>query len=182
MTTFLSKSGPTRAFLAQNAHILLNSGIISGLCLLMTKLLQYESEECMWKKGQSIFFDLFLVADTQLYKRLCPSVCWSIGPLVRYARDVTLAVKTRKTCIHGAAVDFVCGWVCWKGVGGVVGVSLGLDAPAQPSATILWPHVTCLVCLSTTRFFFATYFLPLLSLKDEKFHVQYSYIHSGHSK
>ena len=23
---------------------------------------------------------LFLVADTQLYKRLCPSVCWSISP------------------------------------------------------------------------------------------------------
>ena len=26
----------------------------------------------------------------------------------------------------------------------LLGVGWGLDAPAQPSATILWPHVTCL--------------------------------------
>ena len=32
------------------------------------------------------FFSLFLVADMQLYKRLCPSVGPLVGPLVRHAR------------------------------------------------------------------------------------------------
>ena len=31
-------------------------------------------------------FVSFLVADTQVYKRLCPSVSWSVGRSVRHAR------------------------------------------------------------------------------------------------
>ena len=52
----------------------------------------------MWemKKG-------FLVADTQLYKRLCPSVGWLVG------RSVMLELKSRKTRIsapaHPSATD-----------------------------------------------------------------------------
>ena len=34
------------------------------------------------------FFLLFLVADKRLYKRLCPSVRWSVGPLVSTSRKV----------------------------------------------------------------------------------------------
>ena len=67
---------------------------------------------------------LFLVADKQLHKRLCPSVGLlvrrSVGPSVRrsvgHARVVTLELKTRKTCIYDAAVGIVC--VC---VGGGLG-------------------------------------------------------------
>ena len=58
---------------------------------------------------------LFLVADTQLYKRLCPSV----GPLVRWS--VTLELKTQKTRVYNTAVIIVCGcvsaWQEWLGVG-----------------------------------------------------------------
>ena len=32
----------------------------------------------------SLFFFLFLVADKRLYKRLCPSVRWSVGRSVRW--------------------------------------------------------------------------------------------------
>ena len=39
----------------------------------------------------------FLVADTQLYKRLCPSVRWLVG------RSVTLELKSGKTRISGPA-------------------------------------------------------------------------------
>ena len=34
-------------------------------------------------KFVSVFFYPFLVADTQFYKRLCPSIRWSIVPLIR---------------------------------------------------------------------------------------------------
>ena len=30
----------------------------------------------------------FLVADTQLYKRFCPLVCWSVGLLVRESKMI----------------------------------------------------------------------------------------------
>ena len=36
--------------------------------------------------GRNLSFYRFLVADTQLYKRLCPSVRWSVGRSVRHAR------------------------------------------------------------------------------------------------
>ena len=88
----------------------------------------------------------FLVADSQLYKRLCPSV----RPLVRWS--VTLELKTRKTRIYDAAVVTLCVCVC-QCVGGGLGVGLGwgwgLDAPAHPSTTILWPCVTCWVTSSS---------------------------------
>ena len=65
----------------------------------------------------------FLVADTQPYKRLCPSV----GPLVRWSRSSCHArVEKRRTRIYDAAIGIVCLWVCWRGVGSVVGVKLGV--------------------------------------------------------
>ena len=67
----------------------------------------------------------FLVADTQLYKRLCPSVRRSIRWSVRGHES-----KSGKTSILDAFYVWVgCGW--------------RMDAPAHPSATILWPRVTC---------------------------------------
>ena len=49
----------------------------------------------------------FLVANTQLYKRLCPSVRWSVGRLVGWS--VTLELKNGKTRIsapaHPSATD-----------------------------------------------------------------------------
>ena len=74
---------------------------------------------------------IFLVADTQLYKRLCPSVRHSIGPSV-----MVIELKSGKTSVF----DTFC--VCLS-VGGGLGCGWGLDASAHPSATILWPRVTC---------------------------------------
>ena len=49
----------------------------------------------------------FLVADTQLYKRLCPSVGWSFGWSV--GRSVVIELKSGKTRIsapaHPSATD-----------------------------------------------------------------------------
>ena len=63
---------------------------------------------------------IFLVADTQLYKRLCPSVGpsvhWSVGPLVR--RSVTHESKSGKTSILDAFMG-----MC---VGGGHGVWIGV--------------------------------------------------------
>ena len=76
-----------------------------------------------------VFFFRFLVADTQLYKRLCPSVRWSVGP------SITLELKTRKTRIYDTAVVIVCVWVCEcvaGVVGGGVGVRLGVGCPCPP--------------------------------------------------
>ena len=76
-------------------------------------LYEYEFEIC----------DLaFLVADTQLYKRLCPSVRPSVGPSV-----IVIELKT-------SVFDTFC--VCLS-VGPGLGCGWGLDAPAHPSATIL---------------------------------------------
>ena len=66
-----------------------------------------------------LFFSIFfLVADMQLYKRLCPSVC----------------LKSGKTSVLEA---FLCTCLCWKGVGWGIGCGWGLAAPANLSATIL---------------------------------------------
>ena len=72
----------------------------------------------------------FLVADTYLYKRLCPSVRWSVGRSVGPWTRVEKWGNERFRC-------FLCMWV------GDLWCGLGLDAPAHPSATILWPRVTC---------------------------------------
>ena len=53
-------------------------------------------------------FNLFLVADTQLYKTLCPSIGPSVRRSVRHARVVTLELKTRKTRVFYATVSIVC--------------------------------------------------------------------------
>ena len=90
----------------------------------------------------------FLIADTQLYKRLCPYVRWSIGPLVHWSVGPSRSSWKREKrafmilqlllCVCGC----VSAWQEWLGVG--LGWGWGLDAPAHPSATILWPRVTCL--------------------------------------
>ena len=47
----------------------------------------------------------FLVADTQLYKRLCPPVRWSVGRLVgrSVGRSVCHELRSRKTLIYAPA-------------------------------------------------------------------------------
>ena len=88
----------------------------------------------------------FLIADTQLYKRLCPSVHpsvrwsvrpsvrWSVGPLVRHGDRVE---KWKNERFGYFLCMFVCGggvgWGVWMGLG----CGWGLDAPAHPSVTIL---------------------------------------------
>ena len=74
------------------------------------------------KKKESFHF---LVVDTELYKRLCPSVRPSVGPSV-----MVIEMKSGKTSVF----DTFC--VCLS-VGGGLGCGWGLDAPAHPSATIL---------------------------------------------
>ena len=81
---------------------------------------------------------LLLVADTQLYDRLCPSVRWSIGPLVH--RSLMIESKSVVMRIYDAAVMIV--WVCewaWD----ERGYGWGLYAPAHWSAMVLWPCVAC---------------------------------------
>ena len=55
-----------------------------------------------------VSFFHFLVAVTQLYRRLCPSVHSSVHWSVHHARVVTFELKTRKTRIFDAAVGIVC--------------------------------------------------------------------------
>ena len=78
--------------------------------------------------------NLLLVADTQLYKRLCLSVGPSVHPSVR--RSVMIESKRGKTSV----LDTLCVCLC---VGRRLGCGWGLDAPAHLSATILWPCITC---------------------------------------
>ena len=68
---------------------------------------------------------LSLVADTQLYKRFCPSVHLSVGPL-----EAVIELKSGEMSV----LDTFC--VCLS-VGDGLGCGWGLDAPAHPSATIL---------------------------------------------
>ena len=70
-------------------------------------------------------FFTFLVADTQLYKRLCPSV----RPSVREHES-----KSEKTSVLEAFCVCVC---VGREIGWGVGCGWGLAAPAHPSATIL---------------------------------------------
>ena len=64
----------------------------------------------------------FLVADTQLYKRLCPSVGRSVGRSV-------MVIELKMSVFDALCVSL--------SVGGGLGCGWGLDAPAHPSATIL---------------------------------------------
>ena len=70
---------------------------------------------------------VFLVADTQLYKRLCPSVRWSVR------RSVTLKLKTQETRIYNAAVFIECVWVYVSVWEGGLGEAWGwLPLPTRP--------------------------------------------------
>ena len=66
----------------------------------------------------------------------------SVGPSVRWS--VVIELKSGKTSVFDTFCVCLC--VC-RGEWGF-GCGLGLDAPAHPSATILWPRVTCLFCQS----------------------------------
>ena len=85
-----------------------------------------------WFRLQACRF-AFLVADTQLYERLFPSV----GPSV--CRRAWME-KWKNERFEAFCVCFCVG----KGVG----CGWGLAAPAHPSATILRPRITCYQCLS----------------------------------
>ena len=76
----------------------------------------------------------FLVADMQLHKRLCPSVNPSVRPSNRVNKS-----KSRKMSVLEACVCVCVG----RKVGWGVRCRWGLAAPAHPSATTLWPRVTC---------------------------------------
>ena len=78
--------------------------------------------------------ELFLVADTQLYKRLCPSIRRSVHPSVRVNES-----KSGQTSVLEAFCVCVC-VVRWVGWG--IGCGWGLAAPPHPSVTILCPRVT----------------------------------------
>ena len=94
-------------------------------------------------KPYSCFDEIGNRADTQLYKRLCPSVRPLVRPLVRHAR-----VENAKTRIYDAAVAIVCVLVCWRGVGGVFGVRLGVGCPYPPVRNdIVTPRHLLLVCI-----------------------------------
>ena len=90
-----------------------------------------------------MLYYVFFVADTQLYLRgfVHPLVRWSVGPLVRRSVGLSgvIELKTQKTRIYDAAIGTVCEGVLEGGLGW----GWRLDAPAHPSATILWPRVTC---------------------------------------
>jgi len=86
-----------------------------------------------WWRLNCVKVGLFLVADTQLYKRLCPSVRWF--------RDA----RVENAHLWYCSCHLVCGCVsAWHEWLERLGWGWGLDAPAHPSATILWPRVTCL--------------------------------------
>ena len=91
-----------------------------SLCLSVLLSVSLSLSVCL---SLSVF--LFLVADTQLYKRLCPSVCPSVHPSVGVNE-----LKSGKTSV----LDTFC--VCLS-VGGGLGCGWGLDAPVHSSATIL---------------------------------------------
>ena len=58
------------------------------------------------------FLSLFLVADTQLYKRLCPSVRRSIGPWVGPSRVSEFKPKSDLTSINAPAQRSRLIWLC----------------------------------------------------------------------
>ena len=87
----------------------------------MAKRSDHVQLEIIEKKNRKTF----LVADTQLYKRLCPFV----RPLV-HPSEVVIKLKSWETSV----LDAFC--VCLS-VGGGLGCGWGLDAPAHPSAKIL---------------------------------------------
>ena len=101
-----------------------------------TNLRQLASQISWDRPNQDVMVP-FSVADTQLYKRLCPSAGPSLCPLIR--RSICFSVDTSRKVRKWAY--YVVGFcVCV----GDMGYGWGLDAPAHPSATILWPRVTCL--------------------------------------
>jgi len=70
----------------------------------------------------------FLVADTQLYKRLCPLVRWSVGPLVRWSVGPCQRVEKWE---NERFRSFLCMCLCWKGrwMGRWVWMGVGCRCP-----------------------------------------------------
>ena len=84
---------------------------------------------------------LFLVADTQLYKRLCPSVHPSVRPSVGNDR-----VEKWKNKRFGY---FLCMFVCGVGVGVWIGV--GCPCPPVRNDMVTPRHLFSLVLLISNR-------------------------------
>ena len=92
-------------------------------------------------KGQYISLDLFLIADMQLYKRLCPLVHWSVGlsRLRCYAR-----IENAKNVYSGCCSWFCLwvsvlegGWGCgWGEAGGWIPLPTRLQQYCDPASLV----------------------------------------------
>ena len=106
--------------------------------------------------GTSLHFywNAFLVADTQLYKRLCPSVHPSVRPSVRWSVRHGDRVEQWKNERFGY---ILCMFVCGGGVDGV-GVRMGVRCPCPPVRNdIVTPrHLFWFVSSSSPSFEFRT--------------------------
>ena len=86
----------------------------------------------------------------QLSKRHCPSV----GLSVTLELSCSSRNAKKRLFMMLQLVLFVCDCVG----GGLGGCGWGLDAPAHPSATILWPRVTCFIpCSQQIPFYLVSY-------------------------
>ena len=80
------------------------------------------------------------------------STCF-LGPVCKKLETVTFFFFFQRVLGKRTFDRCLCVWVWWRGVGVWSGWCWGLDALAHPSATILWPCVTCLVTpLLTTHY------------------------------
>ena len=88
------------------------------------------------------FFHFFLVSDTQLYKRLCPSVCWSVSLFVM------IELKSEKTNVLDTFSVHLC-----VGVG--IGLWMGAGRPSPPVRdNIVTPHHLFYFTLSYRSFLY----------------------------
>ena len=87
--------------------------------------MSYTFKNLVFKKLKFLSTFYFLVADTLLYKRLCPFVGLSVDPLLPWSK-----LKSGKMSVFEYLLHIV---GCLEGLG----YGWGLDVPAHPSATIL---------------------------------------------
>ena len=102
---------------------------------------------------------LFLVADTQLYKRLCPSVGPSIGPSVRPSVRPLVRQHESKSGKASVLEAFrVC--LSWKGswVGPWVWMGVGCPCPPVRNDIVTPRHLFTPFCLGNFFFLPADFF------------------------
>ena len=86
----------------------------------------------VWGPLHDVHRDGLLVADTQLYKRLCRSVGPSVGPLVRWCVRPSVTTS-RKVGKRAFSKLFVFVSELERGLGGALGVDGGwLPLPTRP--------------------------------------------------